>query len=85
MSCIQGRLSKFHTLHAILGDLFEAMVQGLPLQASLFAHPCRDNVLYLLALVDELVMGDAFRLLPVSSLSEVLNSTLGRVVMDDEA
>lgn len=42
------------------------MVQGLPLQASLFTQPCRDNALYLLALVDELVMGDAFRLLPVS-------------------
>ncbi|KAH9551888.1 hypothetical protein CY35_09G037400 [Sphagnum magellanicum] len=61
----EGLLSKFHTLHVILADLFDAMVQGLlPLQASLFTQPCRNNALYLLALVDELVMGDAFRLLP---------------------
>ncbi len=63
---LQGYLSTFHTLHVLLGDLFEAMVQGLPLQASLFTQPCRDNTLYLLALVDELVMRDAFRILPVS-------------------
>jgi hypothetical protein len=61
---LQGYLSTFHTLHVLLGDLFEAMVQGLPLQASLFTQPCRDNTLYLLALVDELVMRDAFRILP---------------------
>lgn len=65
---LQGYLSTFHTLHVLLGDLFEAMVQGLPLQASLFTQPCRDNTLYLLALVDELVMRDAFRILPVSPL-----------------
>ncbi len=65
---LQGYLSTFHTLHVLLGDLFEAMVQGLPLQASLFTQPCRDNTLYLLALVDELVMQDAFRILPVSPL-----------------
>jgi hypothetical protein len=65
---LQGYLSTFHTLHVLLGDLFEATVQGLPLQASLFTQPCRDNTLYLLALVDELVMRDAFRILPVSPL-----------------
>ncbi|CAK9237200.1 unnamed protein product [Sphagnum troendelagicum] len=72
----EGLLSKFHTLHVILGDLFDAMVQGLlPLQASLFTQPCRNNALYLLALVDELVMGDAFRLLPVGSIMLVECST----------
>jgi len=72
---VQGLLSKFHTLHVILADLFDAMVQGLlPLQASLFTQPCRNNALYLLALVDELVMGDAFRLLPVSFLMTMPNS-----------
>lgn len=62
---LQGQLSEFHTLHVLLGDLVEAIVQGLPLQASLFTQPCRDNALYLLSLVDELILGEAFDLLPV--------------------
>lgn len=60
----EGQLSEFHTLHVLLGDLVEAIVQGLPLQASLFTQPCRDNALYLLSLVDELILGEAFDLLP---------------------
>ena len=50
-------------------------MEGLPLQASLFTQPCRDNALYLLSLVDELILGEAFDLLPVSldpSLSTLL-------------
>lgn len=62
---MQGQLSEFHTLHVLLGDLVEAIVEGLPLQASLFTQPCRDNALYLLSLVDELILGEAFDLLPV--------------------
>lgn len=65
---MQGQLSEFHTLHVLLGDLVEAIVEGLPLQASLFTQPCRDNALYLLSLVDELILGEAFDLLPVRSI-----------------
>lgn len=71
---LQDQLSEFHTLHVLLGDLIEAIVQGIPLQASLFTQPCRDNSLYLLSLVDELVMGEAFRLLPVSSYTTHIKS-----------
>ncbi|KAL3684694.1 hypothetical protein R1sor_002716 [Riccia sorocarpa] len=62
----QGRLKKFYSLHAILGDLFEKILRKFP-SSQIWAQPCRDNLLHLLTFVDELVMPDAFNLLVFSS------------------
>lgn len=63
---LQGLSENLSPMQDLLGDVVEAVLQAYPSQSALLAQPCRDNILYLLALVDELVMKDAVRFLPVS-------------------
>ncbi|GBG71673.1 hypothetical protein CBR_g9087 [Chara braunii] len=57
-------LQGFFVMHDLLADLLESVLQECPNQVSLMTQPCRDNTLYILALVDELVMKDTVRYLP---------------------
>ena len=75
-------------MHVLLGDFVEAIVEGLPLQASLFIQPCRDNALYLLSLVDELILDKAFDLLLIRldpSLTSLLSFSVLQLVADSAA
>ncbi|EFJ19512.1 hypothetical protein SELMODRAFT_110788, partial [Selaginella moellendorffii] len=52
-------------LHDLLGDIVSEISDSRSL---LTLQPCRDNVLYLLALIEELVVADAIQYLPVKAL-----------------
>lgn len=67
MYAAEDLCSKFDLLHVILGDVLEAVLQARTLESGQMSQPCRDNTLYLLTLVDELLIKDTIQFLPFPS------------------
>jgi hypothetical protein len=60
-------LPGFYILHDLLSDLLGLLLEIPPTQSALNQQPLRDSVSYILALVDELVLGDLLQDMPVQS------------------
>ncbi|KAH7332120.1 hypothetical protein KP509_20G069100 [Ceratopteris richardii] len=55
----RGQLNKFTLLYHIYGDLLEAVLQARSGETIQMSQPCRDNSLYVMNLLDELLINEA--------------------------
>ncbi|KAH9329817.1 hypothetical protein KI387_001925, partial [Taxus chinensis] len=70
----QAQLSRVTIMHELLGDLVKALLDVASKESLFSVQPCRDNTLYLLILIDELLIKDTLNSLPFpgSTFSEEL-------------
>eukprot|EP01018_Ginkgo_biloba_P014188 Gb_28819 [translate_table: standard] len=60
----QAQLSRKHLIHELLEDLVQGLLDIASKQNMLTVQPCRDNTLYLLTLIDEILIKDTLDYLP---------------------
>ncbi|MCO5595749.1 hypothetical protein L7F22_049797 [Adiantum nelumboides] len=72
----KGLLSKINLLHRIYGDLLEALLQARSEDSVQMPQPCRDNTLYLMNLLDELLIEETIQF-PKDNATESTSEGLG--------
>ena len=66
---MQAGVSYHYLLRDIYEDLLQKMIEFSHEENVLASQPCRDNVLYFMRLIDELLLSEIDHKLPVCNLS----------------
>lgn len=73
---MQGGITHLYFIRDIFDDLIQRLVDFSSEENMFVLQPCRDNTLYLLRLVDEMIISELDNKLPVYVLLDILHAIL---------